>query len=159
MRIMGLDYGDATMGVAISDELFITAQGIEVIRRKHANKLRQTYQRLEELILEYQVSKIVVGYPKNMDNSIGDRAEQAQELAESLRRRTGLEVVLWDERLTTKAAHQVLDEAHMNFKKKAAVVDKLAACLILQGFLDNQKWQDEQTANRNIDGEAEHHGG
>lgn len=136
MRIMGLDYGAATVGVAISDELLITAQGIETIRRKQENKLRQTYARIEELIVEYSVDRIVVGYPKNMNNTIGVRAELAEEFAANIRRRTGLEVILWDERLTTVAANRVLDEANLNYKKKALVIDKLAAVLILQGYLD-----------------------
>lgn len=136
MRIMGLDFGGATVGVAISDELLITAQGIEVIRREQENKLRRTYARIEELIAEYGVEKIVLGYPKNMNNTIGARAQLSEEFAAALRRRTGLEVILWDERLTTVEAHRVLDEAEMSWKKKAQVVDKLAAVLILQNYLD-----------------------
>ncbi len=136
MRIMGLDYGSVTVGVAISDELLLTAQGIEVIRRKQENKLRQTLARLEELIREYGVARIVLGYPKNMNNTIGARAVKSEEFADTLRRRTGLEVILWDERLTTVAAHQVLTEGGLDYKKKAMVVDKLAAVIILQGYLD-----------------------
>ncbi len=136
MRIMGLDYGSVTVGVAISDPLLITAQGIEVIRRKQENKLRQTYARIEALVEEYGVEKIVVGFPKHLNNTVGVRAELAEEFAENVRRRTGLEVVMWDERLTTVAAHRVLDEAELHYKKKAEVVDKLAAVLILQGYLD-----------------------
>ncbi len=136
MRIMGLDFGGATVGVAISDELLITAQGIEVIRREQENKLRRTYARIEELIQEYGVEKIVLGYPKNMNNTIGARAQLSEEFAANLRRRTGLEVILWDERLTTVEAHRVLDEAEMSYKKKTQVVDKLAAVLILQNYLD-----------------------
>ena len=136
MRIMGLDYGSVTVGVAISDELLITAQGIEVIRRKQENKLRQTYQRIEALIEEYGVEQIVVGYPKHLDNSIGERAKKSEEFAEDLKRRTGLLVVLWDERLTTVAAHRVLDQGAVGLKQKMQVVDKLAAVLILQGYLD-----------------------
>ena len=136
MRIMGLDYGSVTVGVAISDELLITAQGIEVIRRKQENKLRQTYQRIEALIEEYGVEQIVVGYPKHLDNSIGERAKKSEEFAEDLKRRTGLPVVLWDERLTTVAAHRVLDQGAVGLKQKMQVVDKLAAVLILQGYLD-----------------------
>lgn len=136
MRIMGLDYGSVTVGVAISDPLLITAQGIEVIRRKQENKLRQTYARIEALIEEYGVERIVVGYPKHLNNTVGVRAQMAEEFAENVKRRTGLEVVLWDERLTTVAAHRVLDEAALDYKKKAEVVDKLAAVLILQGYLD-----------------------
>ncbi len=137
MRVIGLDYGQATVGVAISDELLYTAQGVEVIRRKHETKLRQTLQRIEELISEYQVDKIVLGYPKNMDNSIGERAKKSEELAETLRRRTGLEVILWDERLTTVSAHRTLDEAGLNYREKAQVVDKVAATYILQSYLDS----------------------
>ena len=136
MRIMGLDYGSVTVGVAISDELLFTAQGIEVIRRKQENKLRQTYQRIEALIEEYGVEQIVVGYPKHMDNSIGERAQKSEEFAEDLKRRTGLPVILWDERLTTVAAHRILDQGAVGLKQKMQVVDKLAAVLILQGYLD-----------------------
>ena len=142
MRIMGLDFGSVTCGVAISDELKLTAQGIEIIRRKHEDKLRQTLARIEQLVEEYNVDRIVLGYPKNMDNSIGERAEKSEKFAEDLRRRTGLEVILWDERLTTVAAHQVLDEAALKYDKKALVVDKLAAQFILQGYLDFLKMKE-----------------
>lgn len=135
-RIMGLDYGSVTVGVAISDALGLTAQGIEVIRRKQENKLRQTLARIEELISEYKIEKIVLGYPKHLNNTVGERAIKSEEFAEKLRQRTGLEVILWDERLTTVAAHQVLNEGGLNYQEKALVVDKLAAVLILQGYLD-----------------------
>ena len=148
MRIMGLDYGAATVGVAISDPLLITAQGIEVIRRKQENKLRQTYARIEALIEEYGVDRIVVGFPKHLNNTIGVRAELAQEFAAALERRTGLEVVMWDERLTTVAAHRVLDEAELHYKKKAEVVDKLAAVLILQGYLDYLSMQSQNNETK-----------
>jgi len=149
MRIMGLDYGSVTVGVAISDPLLITAQGIEVIRRKQENKLRQTYARIEALIEEYSVEKIVVGFPKHLNNTVGVRAELAEEFAENVQRRTGLEVVMWDERLTTVAAHRVLDEAELNYKKKAEVVDKLAAVLILQGYLDYLSMQSKKQETEN----------
>ena len=149
MRIMGLDYGSVTVGVAISDPLLITAQGIEVIRRKQENKLRQTYARIEALIEEYGVEKIVVGFPKHLNNTVGVRAELAEEFAENVRRRTGLEVIMWDERLTTVAAHRVLDEAELNYKKKAEVVDKLAAVLILQGYLDYLSMQSKKQETEN----------
>lgn len=135
-RIMGLDYGSVTVGVAISDALLLTAQGVEVIHRKQENKLRQTLARIEELISEYGVDRIVVGYPKHLNNTIGERALKSEEFAERLRTRTGLEVVLWDERLTTVAAHQVLSQTRLDHEEKAKVVDKLAAVLILQGYLD-----------------------
>lgn len=136
MRIMGLDVGAMTVGVAVSDELFCTAQGIEVIRRKQENKLRQTYARIEQLIEEYSVGLVVIGYPKNMDNAVGERAEKSESFAADIRRRTGLETVLWDERLTTVSAHRVLDLAELSFRRKNEVVDKLAAVLILQNYLD-----------------------
>lgn len=136
MRIMGLDYGSVTVGVAISDPLLLTAQGIEVIRRKQENKLRRTFARIDELIKEYEVSKIVVGYPKHMNNSVGDRAAKSEEFAEALRRRTNLEVILWDERLTTVSANYVLSEGGVSSKEKDLVIDKIAAVFILQGYLD-----------------------
>lgn len=136
MRIMGLDYGSVTVGVAISDELLITAQGIETIKRKQENKQRQTLARIEELIGEYGVDRIVVGYPKNMNNTIGERAILTEAFAETLRKRTGLEVILWDERLTTIAATQMLKLGDVKPQNRKAVVDKLAAVLILQGYLD-----------------------
>ncbi len=142
-RIMGLDYGSVTVGVAISDALGLTAQGIEVIRRKQENKLRQTLARIEELIAEYEVATIVLGYPKHLNNSIGERALKSEEFAQKLRVRTGLEVVLWDERLTTVAAHQVLSQSGMDYREKAMVVDKLAAVLILQGYLDLQQFKNK----------------
>lgn len=136
MRILGLDYGSVTVGVAVSDSLHITAQGVETIRRKQETKLRQTLARIEELIKEYEVDRIVLGYPKNMDNSIGTRAQKSEEFAEMLRKRTGLEVILWDERLTTVSAHQILNIGEVSLEKKMQVVDKLAAVIILQGYLD-----------------------
>lgn len=108
MRIMGLDFGSKTVGVAISDPLGYTAQGIEIIRRKQENKLRQTLARIEALIQEYEVESIVLGFPKNMNNTIGDRAEKSLEFKKTLERRTGLPVVMWDERLTTVEANQLL---------------------------------------------------
>ena len=138
---MGLDYGSVTVGVAISDELLLTAQGIEVIRRKEENKLRHTLQRIEELIKEYQVEQIVLGYPKNMNNTIGERALKSEEFAKTLERRTGLEVVLWDERLTTVSAHNAMIEGNMRREDRSKVVDKVAAVFILQGYLDMRSRQ------------------
>ena len=135
-RLIGLDYGSVTVGVAVSDRLLLTAQGVEVIRRREENKLRRTFARIEELIREYEISTIVVGYPKNMNDTIGERALKAEEFAGSLKRRTGLPVVLWDERLTTVAAHEVLIEAGMRREKRAEIVDEVAAVFILQGYLD-----------------------
>lgn len=136
MRIMGLDYGSVTMGVAISDELLITAQGIEVIRRKEENKLRKTLQRIEQLIEEYGVERIVLGYPKNMNNTIGERAKKSQELKEILERRTGLLVELWDERLSTVSAHKAMIEGDVRRRERKDSVDMVAAVIILQNYLD-----------------------
>lgn len=144
MRIMGLDYGAATVGVAISDELLLTAQGIETIRREKEVQLRKTYRRIEELAKEYGVERIVVGLPKLLNNDIGERARKAEEFAAEVRRRTGLPVELQDERLTTVEAHRVLDAAGTGLEKKKAVVDKLAAVLILQGYLDRRNYRKEE---------------
>lgn len=135
-RIMGLDFGSVTCGVAISDELQVTAQGIEVITRKHENKLRQTLARIEELVKEYEVDRIVLGYPKNMNNTIGERVEKTEAFREKLISRLGLDVVLWDERLTTVSAHQAMIEGNVRREDRAKIVDKVAAVLILQGYLD-----------------------
>ena len=137
MRIMGLDYGTKTVGVAISDALKITAQGIETIERKEENKLRRTCARIEELIKEYDVEKIVLGFPKHMNNDIGERAEKALEFGEMLKRRTGLEVVMWDERLTTVAAERTLIESNVRRENRKQYIDKIAAVFILQGYLDS----------------------
>lgn len=136
MRIMGLDYGSKTVGVAISDALCLTAQGKEIVRRKSENKLRQTLARLEELIAEYEVTEIVLGFPKNMNNTIGDRAEKSLEFKEILEKRTGLPVVMWDERLTTVEAHRTLMETGVRRENRSKYVDEIAAVFILQGYLD-----------------------
>lgn len=137
MRIMGLDYGSKTVGVAISDSLLITAQGIEIIRREKENKQRQTLARLDELIKEYQVDRIVLGFPKNMNNTIGERGEKTLLFKETLEKRTGLEVILWDERLTTVSADQVMKEMNIRREDRYKYVDEIAAVFILQGYLDS----------------------
>ena len=136
MRIMGLDYGAKTMGVAISDALQITAQGIEIIRRERENKLRRTLARIEELLVAYDVEKIVLGLPKHMNGSEGERAQKSLALKETLERRTGLPVVMWDERLTTVEANRALMEGNVRREERGKYVDALAAVLILQGYLD-----------------------
>ena len=141
MRIMGLDYGSKTVGVAISDPLCITAQGIETSQRKEENKLRKTLARIEELVKEYEVEKIVLGFPKNMNNTIGDRAEKSLELKEMLERRTGLPVIMWDERLTTVEAERTLIESNVRRENRKKYVDKIAAVFILQGYLDSLSCQ------------------
>ena len=138
MRIMGLDFGAKTVGVAVSDSLLVTAQGIEIIRRKEENKLRQTLARIEELILEYEVQEIVIGCPKHMNGTEGVRVELTLEFKDKLERRTGLPVFLWDERLTTVAADRTMMEAGIRRENRKDYVDKIAATLILQGYLDNR---------------------
>lgn len=132
-----MDYGSKTVGVAICDPLGLTAQGIEIIRRKSEGKLRQTLARIEELIAEYQVESIVLGFPKNMNNTIGDRAEKSLEFKEMLEKRTGLAVFMWDERLTTVEANRTMIEADIRRENRYKYVDELAAVFILQGYLDS----------------------
>ena len=145
MRILGLDYGSKTVGVAVSDPLGFTAQGVEIIRRKSENKRRQTLARIEELIAQYQVEEIVLGLPKNMNNTLGDRAEKSLELKETLERRTGLPVVMWDERLTTVSANRVLMETGVRRENRKEHVDEIAAVFILQGYLDYLANKNEET--------------
>lgn len=145
MRILGLDYGSKTVGVAVSDPLGFTAQGVEIICRKSENKMRQTLARIEELIAQYQVEEIVLGLPKNMNNTLGDRAEKSLELKETLERRTGLPVVMWDERLTTVSANRVLMETGVRRENRKEHVDEIAAVFILQGYLDYLANKNEET--------------
>ena len=141
MRIMGLDFGSKTVGVAISEPLFLTAQGIEIVRRKAPGKLRQTLARINELKEEYEVGKIVLGFPKNMNNTEGERCEKTLEFKEMLEKRTGLEVVLWDERLTTGEADRTMMQVGIRRENRKEYVDELAAIFILQGYLDYQSRQ------------------
>ena len=132
------------MGVAVSDSLLLTAQGVEIIRRKEENKLRQTLARIEELILEYEVEEIVLGQPKHMNADEGVRVELTNEFKEKLERRTGLPVTFWDERLTTVAADRTMMEAGIRREKRKDYVDMLAAVFILQGYLDYRSMQKQQ---------------
>ena len=136
MRIMGLDYGSKTIGVAISDPLGLTAQGVEIIRRGEENKLRKSLRRIEELVKQYEVEELVLGFPKNMNNTIGERAEKSLQLKETLERRLGLPVVMWDERLTTVEANRTLMESGVRRENRGKYVDMIAAVFILQGYLD-----------------------
>ena len=135
-RWMGLDYGTKTVGVAVSDVLGITAQGVETVTRKSNKKLRQTLARIEALIEEYEVSKVVLGLPKNMNNTLGERAEETKEFQAMLQRRTGLEVVLWDERLTTMESERILQEGGVRRENRKERIDWMAATLILQSYMD-----------------------
>ncbi len=133
---MGLDYGTKTVGVAVSDELGITAQGVETITRKSAKKLRQTLARIEALIEEYQIQKIVLGLPKNMNNSLGERAQDTLEFQKMLERRTGLPVEMWDERLTTAESERILMDGGVRREHRKERIDWMAAALILQSYMD-----------------------
>lgn len=144
MRIMGLDFGSKTVGVAVSDSLLMTAQGVEIIRRKEENKLRQTLARIEELIVEYEVGEIVLGLPKNMNATEGIRVELTLEFKDKLERRTGLPVHMWDERLTTVAADKTMMEAGIRRENRKEYVDMIAASLILQGYLDRRGMEKQE---------------
>ena len=138
MRIMGLDYGSRTVGVAISDDLLLTAQGKEIIRRKEENKLRKTLARIEELIQEYGVEKIVLGLQLNMDESVSERSQLCLEFKDKIERRTGIPVEMMDERLTTVEADEIMNEARIRGKDRKEYVDMIAAQIILQDYLDNR---------------------
>ncbi len=149
-RILGLDFGSVTTGAAVSDPLGITAQGLETIWRKEENKLRKTCARIEELCAEYEVGTIVLGLPKNMNSTEGERAEKTRAFGEMLERRTGLPVVFWDERLTTVSSEKALMEGKVRRENRKEVIDRIAAVLILQGYLDYlrmKKTQELQTEN------------
>ena len=137
MRIMGLDYGAKTVGVAMSDELLMTAQPLETIRRERETKLRQTLARIEALMEEYEVEKVVIGLPKKLNNEEGDRCDKTREFASMVERRSGLEVILWDERLTTVSADAVLAEGGVAKQNRKEYIDKVAASLILKGYLES----------------------
>jgi putative holliday junction resolvase len=135
-RAMGIDYGDVRIGIAVSDLMGWTAQGVETIHRKNEEA---DIGRIGELIREYDVDTIVLGLPKNMNNTIGPRGELSMQFAEILREKFGLPVVLWDERLSTMAAERMLVSADVSRKKRKQVVDKMAAAIILQNYLDSKK--------------------
>ena len=137
MRILGLDYGSKTVGVAVSDPLLITAQGVEIIRRESEGKIRKTYQRIEELCKQYEVEKIVLGYPKNMNGTDGERAQKSLEFKENLERRTGIPVIMWDERLTTVSADNAMMESGIRRENRKEYVDEIAAMIILQNYLES----------------------
>lgn len=139
MRVLGLDFGSKTVGVAVSDELMLTAQGLEIIRRESPNKLRRTLARIAQLTEEYQAERIVLGYPKNMNGTEGERCEKTKEFAELLKKRTNLPVELWDERLTTVEADRIMMETGVRRENRKQYVDEIAASLILQGYLDSLK--------------------
>jgi len=140
MRTLGLDFGSKTCGVAVSDPLYITAQGLEIIRREKPTHLRQTLQRIEKLIKEYEVEEIVLGYPKNMNDTEGERVERTLEFKEMLERRTGVPVILWDERLSTVSADRLMMEAGVRREHRKDYVDQIAATFILQNYMDRKNF-------------------
>jgi putative holliday junction resolvase len=137
MKVLGLDVGTKTIGVAVSDAFGWTAQGVKTIRR-HESDVSQDFLALDELIKEYEISTLVVGLPKNMNGTIGPSGEFCKTFAEELHKRTNLPVKLWDERLTTVAAERMLVDADVSRKKRKKVIDKMAAVMILQGYLDSK---------------------
>ena len=138
-RILGLDYGTKTVGVAISDPLLLTAQELETITRKRPNALRHTLARIEELCKEYQVERIVLGYPRNMDDTEGFRCQDTINFKSLLEKRVDIPITLIDERLTTVYADEILDESGVAKKDRKKYIDQIAAAIILQEFLDNNK--------------------
>lgn len=140
MRILGLDFGDKTVGVAISDELGWTAQGLEIIRRNNPAEHKQSLGRIAEIIDEYGVDTIVLGYPKNLDNSEGVRCEKTKAYKERMEKRfPKIPVILWDERFSTVAANNSMMAAGLSHDKRKSVIDKMAAVFILQGYLDSKR--------------------
>ena len=136
MRVIGLDYGSKTVGVALSDELMLTAQPLTTIHRDRPTKLRQTLAQIEQIIEQYDVDRIVVGWPKTLDNEEGERCEKTKEFGDMLENRTGLEIIYQDERLTTAQADGVLEQGGIRKDKRKQYIDKMAASLILQNYLD-----------------------
>ena len=136
MRLMGLDYGNVHVGVALSDELGVTAYPLEVIKRKDSNKLRKTFARIEEIAREYKVDKIIIGLPLNMDDSESEISKTVIDFSENIKRRTGLPVELWDERLSTLEATDILKEAGIKVQDRKTYIDKIAASFILRRYME-----------------------
>ncbi|MBR5468507.1 MAG: Holliday junction resolvase RuvX [Firmicutes bacterium] len=152
MRILGLDYGDKTVGVAVSDPFGWTAQGVEIIRRNSPVEYKQSLGRISELISEYGVEKIVLGFPRNMDGSEGPRCEKTLAYKERLEKRfKPMEVILWDERLSTVAADRYMMSAEMDHFERKSVIDKMAAVFILQGYLDSVRNEAEKEEEEEYD--------
>ncbi len=144
MRVLGLDYGTKTVGVAVSDELGWTAQALETITRKDKNKLRKTLARIEELVNTYSIEKIVLGYPKHMNNDDGERCAETEDFKAMLERRTGLPVILQDERMSTVSAERILMEGGVRRENRKDYVDKMAAAFILQTYLERMNYEQEK---------------
>lgn len=138
MRIMGLDFGSKTVGVAVTDPLGITAQGVEIIRRDSPKKLRKTLARIEALIEQYEIEKIVLGYPVMLDGTEGERVDKTKDFAEMLKKRTGRDIVFQDERLTTVEAYEIMDDAGIKKEDRYKYVDQIAATIILEDYMNEK---------------------
>ncbi|MBU5484941.1 Holliday junction resolvase RuvX [Clostridium sp. MSJ-11] len=134
MRILGLDVGDKTIGVAISDPLGFTAQGITTIKRRG---IERDIEEIKSICSQYDVEKMVAGLPKNMNGTLGPQSEKVMEFCDILKESLSIEIIMWDERLTTVAAHKIMLEADLSRAKRKKIVDKIAATYILQGYLDS----------------------
>ena len=139
MRLMGLDFGSKTVGVAVSDELKMNATGVEIVRRESPNKLRRTLARIGELLKEYDVNTVILGYPVMLDGSEGERVEKTKEFAQMLERRTGVQIIFQDERLTTVEAYEIMDQMGIKKDDRYKYVDMLAAKFILEDYLNSRK--------------------
>lgn len=137
MRILALDFGQKNIGVAISDPFGWSAQGLETIRRKQETDIKESIQKIANLVEQYQVQKIVIGFPKNMNNTCGERAEKTLLFKSKLEKSFSIPIILWDERLSSAGAERILLEADVNRKKRKTLIDKMAAVFILQGYLDS----------------------
>lgn len=138
MRLLALDFGSKTVGVAVSDTLGLTASAVEIIRRKSPNKLRQTLARIEQLVREYDVDRIILGYPVMLDGSEGERVEKTKEFASMLERRIGKEIIFQDERLTTVEAYEIMDLMGIKKEDRYHYVDMVAAKVILEDYLNRE---------------------
>lgn len=147
MRIMGLDFGSKTVGVAVSDPLGLTASGIEIIRRDSPNKLRKTLARIEQLVDEYKIEKIVLGYPVMLDGSEGERVERTKEFAAMLERRIGMNIIFQDERLTTVEAYEIMDMAGIKKVDRYKYVDQIAAKIILEDYMNQMENASQDDCN------------
>ena len=145
MRVLGLDFGSKTVGVALSDPLLVTAQGLEIIRRDKENKIRKTLARIQEIVETNEVDRIVLGFPKNVNNTIGERGNKTLEFKEMLEKRLNIPVIMWDERLTTVSADKTMMEVGVRREDRKQYVDSIAATFILQGYLDSLSIKDDVT--------------
>lgn len=136
MRILGIDYGDSRIGIAVSDPMGWTAQGLETIKSK--DSLKKALERIREIILQYEIKDIVIGYPLNMNGTAGPRTERTEAFIKKLQQLGDFNIIKWDERLTTVSAHRAMNELGIKASNKKNIVDTMSAVFILQGYLDRQ---------------------